>query len=242
MKESVLQTNGITKQYKDTRAVDNVSITVRKGDIYGFIGQNGAGKTTMIRLITSLISPTAGEIALFGKSDPSGLADGRKRIGCLTEGPVMFPTLSAGDNLEYYRIQRGIADKTVVGKALESVNLTGTGKKQFRQFSLGMKQRLGLALAIMSKPDFLILDEPINGLDPTGIVEFRAILQNLNKERGMTILISSHILTELNQVATRYGIIHDGKLIREIDDPSEVGSNLEDYFLKSIGRSAGGRF
>jgi ABC-2 type transport system ATP-binding protein len=142
------------------------------------------------------------------------------------------------EGIRYYRIQRGIADKAVVRSALESVNLTESGKKQFRQFSLGMKQRLGLALAIMGKPDFLILDEPINGLDPIGIAEFRTILQNLNKEHGMTILISSHILTELTQVATRYGIIHGGKLIKEIDDPSEMGANLEDYFFKLIGHVA----
>jgi ABC-2 type transport system ATP-binding protein len=240
MKEPVLQTKGIVKQYKDVNAVDSVSMTVRKGDIYGFIGQNGAGKTTMIRIITSLITPTSGEIALFGKSDSSGLADGRKRIGCIVESPALFPTLSASDNLEYYRVQRGIADRSVVRTALESVNLTGTGNKQYRQFSLGMKQRLGLALAIMGKPDFLILDEPVNGLDPMGIVEFRGILQNLNKEQGMTILISSHILTELAQVATCYGIIHNGKLVKEIDNPAEMGSNLEDYFLRTISQMAGG--
>lgn len=215
MKETILATTNLTKQYPSGKAVDNVNMTVRQGDIYGFIGQNGAGKTTLIRLATSLISPTSGDIALFGKSDSSGLAAGRKRIGCIIESPAFYPKMTAVQNLEYYRIQRGIPDKTCVDLSLETVKLTDTDKKKYQDFSLGMKQRLGLALAIMGNPDFLILDEPINGLDPTGIIEFRSIIKDLHQAHGMTVLISSHILSELSQVATTFGIIHKGKLIKE---------------------------
>ncbi|MFV0401528.1 MAG: ABC transporter ATP-binding protein [Oscillospiraceae bacterium] len=215
MRDSILQTSALSKAYPSGLALDKVNMTVRQGDIYGFIGQNGAGKTTLIRAVAGLISPTEGEVALFGKSDTKGLGTGRKRIGCIVEGPAFYPKMSAAENLEYYRIMRGIPDKEAIGRALKTVSLTDTGKKKFQEFSLGMKQRLGLALAIMGKPDFLILDEPINGLDPMGIVEFRGILTELNQKQGMTVLISSHILSELTQVATTYGIIHQGRLIKE---------------------------
>lgn len=216
METSVLQTTALTKQYHHTKAVDHVDMNIRQGDIYGFIGQNGAGKTTLLRMVTGLIFPTAGSVTLFGQTEGKGLQAARKRIGCIVEGPAFYPKMTAQQNLEYYRIQRGIPDKGAIGKALQTVNLADTGKKQYRQFSLGMKQRLGLALAIMGRPDLLILDEPINGLDPTGIVEFRSIITTLAREHGMTIMISSHILTELAQVATRYGIIHGGQLVREM--------------------------
>lgn len=216
MKEIVLSSSNITKSYGGMLAVDHVNMTVKKGDIYGFIGQNGAGKTTMFRLVSSLIRPTSGGLSLFGESRGAGLEQAHKRMGCMVEGPVFHPKLTAAQNLEYYRIQRGIPDKKVIQEALETVRLGDTGKKKYAQFSLGMKQRLGLALAIMGNPDFLMLDEPINGLDPMGIVEMRHILKTLNQEHGMTILISSHILTELAQVATTFGIIHGGRLLQEI--------------------------
>ena len=215
MNEQVLRTTALTKRYGQVNAVDNVNMTIRKGDIYGFIGQNGAGKTTLIRLVTSLIRPTSGEIALFGSADPEGLAAARKRIGSIVEGPAFYPKMSATQNLEYYRIQRGIPDQGVVARALDTVRLQDAGKKKFQDFSLGMKQRLALALAIMGNPDFLILDEPINGLDPTGIIEFRGIIKDLRDVHGMTVLVSSHILSELTQVATTFGIIHHGALIKE---------------------------
>lgn len=216
MKNIVLETRSLTKTYGHVNAVEKVNMKVQKGQVYGFIGQNGAGKTTLIRMVTSLISASAGEVALFGDTSSEGLARGRKRIGCMIEGPAFYPKLSAFDNLEFYRRQRGIPDKSAVQKALETVRLTDTDKKGFGQFSLGMKQRLGLALAIMGRPDFLILDEPVNGLDPMGIVEFRGIIKQLQQEQGMTVLISSHILSELSQIATNYGIIHKGKLIKEL--------------------------
>lgn len=215
MKEIILETRALTKQYATVRAVNNVNMAIRAGEIYGFIGQNGAGKTTLIRMVTSLIHPTSGEVALFGHSDLKGLSAGRKRIGCIVEAPAFIPGMTAEQNLEYYRIQRGIPDKGAINRALETVKLTDTGKKRYREFSLGMKQRLGLALAIMGRPDFLILDEPINGLDPMGIIEFRSIIGDLNRNHGMTVLISSHILAELTQVATTFGVIHQGRLIKE---------------------------
>lgn len=216
MKETILKTTAITKTYKNTNAVNQVNMHVKQGDIYGFIGENGAGKTTLIRMITGLVFPTSGDLALFSDTPNENLEDARKRIGCIIEGPAFFPKMTAKENLEYYRIQRGIPDKTCIERSLQKVNLVNVEKKRFEEFSLGMKQRLGLALAIMGDPDFLVLDEPTNGMDPMGIIEFRNIIQNLNQEHGITIFISSHILSELSQIATRFGIIHQGQLIREI--------------------------
>ncbi len=218
MSDHVLRTQNLSKQYGGFTAVDDLSITVRSGDIYGLIGRNGAGKTTLIRMITSLTMPSGGDIALFGSSDADGLARGRRRIGCIVESPAFYPNLSAKQNLEYYRLQRGIPDKRTVDKVLSVVGLTDAGKKSFKAFSLGMKQRLGLALALLNNPDFIILDEPINGLDPMGIVEMRETLLRLNAESGITMMVSSHILSELSLIANRYGIINGGKLIRELTD------------------------
>jgi ABC-2 type transport system ATP-binding protein len=210
---TVLKTTDLTKRYGNVAAVDSVSLTVEKGDIFGLIGQNGAGKTTLMRLVTSLTRPDSGGIELFGQTSAAGLDSARKRMGCVVEVPALYPNLTAYQNLEYYRIQRGIPEKTVIAESLNRVSLADTGRKKFKNFSLGMKQRLGLALAILSSPDFIILDEPINGLDPMGIIEMRDLMKGLN-EQGITILISSHILTELAQVATKYAIIHQGKLIK----------------------------
>ena len=212
---TVLRTHNLTKRYSGRAAVDSLSITVEKGDIYGLIGQNGAGKTTLMRLVTSLALPDAGEIELFGETSRARLNDARARIGCVVETPALFPNLTAAQNLEYYRVQRGIADASTVQKSLELVRLDDTGSKKFRNFSLGMKQRLGLALAILNNPEFIMLDEPINGLDPTGIIEMRDLMKRLN-EQGITLLVSSHILTELSQIATKYAIIHMGRLVRNI--------------------------
>jgi ABC-2 type transport system ATP-binding protein len=212
---TILKTTNLTKRYGHKAAVDNVSLTINKGDIYGLIGQNGAGKTTLMRMITSLTRPDSGEISLFGQTSEAGLQKARARMSAIIEVPALYPSLTAEQNLEYYRIQRGIPDKNTIKKALEFVGLTDTGKKKFKNFSLGMKQRLGLALATLNNPDFIILDEPINGLDPMGIVEIRNLIQNLS-EKGITILLSSHILTELSQVATKYAFLHDGKLIKNL--------------------------
>lgn len=216
MNEIVLRTNGLSKKYYGNLAVNNVNMLINKGDIYGLVGKNGAGKTTLIRMICGLTVPTAGEIELFNETSIEGLNKSRMRTGCIIETPSFFPYLSAEKNLEYYRIQRGIPEKDCVKDVLRFVNLDDTGKKKFKNFSLGMKQRLGLALAIMVSPDLLVLDEPINGLDPTGIVEFREILLRLNREKNTTIIISSHILSELSQLANQYGFINNGRFIEQI--------------------------
>lgn len=216
MSELILRTRELTRRYGRTLALDRASLSVEKGQILGLVGRNGAGKTTLIRLISGQSRPTSGELALFGASSPSALDRARSRTGVMVETPAFYPYLTAEQNLEYYRIQRGIPGRSCVDEALELVRLTGAGKKKFKTFSLGMKQRLGLALALMNHPDFLILDEPINGLDPEGVAEFRALLRRLNQERQTTILISSHILTELSSVATCYGFVERGKLLEEI--------------------------
>ena len=214
MNVTVFEAINITKKYRNTLALNQVSMSVMQGDIYGFIGENGAGKTTMIRLLTGLAEPTTGKIALFGESNKK-LAKQRERIGCIIESPSLYLDMTAYENLEVQRLQRGIPGKGCIDNALALVGLKDTGKKKAKDFSLGMRQRLALAIALLGNPEFLVLDEPINGLDPTGIIELRNLLKRLNKERGITILISSHILTELHQLANRYGILHEGKLLQE---------------------------
>lgn len=215
MSEIVLATHGLTRAYGQSRALDNVSITVEKGEIYGLVGRNGAGKTTLMRLVTGQSAPTAGSVELFGQTGRE-LARARSRTGAMIETPSFAPFLTARENLEYYRIQRGIPGKGAVDEVLEAVDLRDTGKKKFKTFSLGMKQRLGLALALMNHPDFLILDEPINGLDPQGIAEVRETLYHLNRDRNITLILASHILEELAKIATHYGILHDGALLQEL--------------------------
>ncbi len=216
MAENVLVTRGLTKRYGGKTVVDSVDLTLPKGEIYGLVGRNGAGKTTIIRMAAAQTVPSAGEIELFGETTPKGLQAARSRTGAMVEIPSFYPYLTARENLEYYRRQRGIAGAHVVEDALEQVNLTDTGKKKFKTFSLGMKQRLGLALALMDRPDLLLLDEPINGLDPEGIVEFRNLLLELNRQYQTTILISSHILSELQSLATCYGFIDKGRLLEQL--------------------------
>ena len=216
MREIVLQTHNLTKRYKNFTALDNVSITIKKGDIYGLIGRNGAGKTTLMKLITTLAEPSNGTFTLFGMENGSNdIYDNKQRIGSLIENPAFYPNLSAYDNLKYYALQRGFTDLSQINKVLELVNLTKSGKKKAKNFSLGMKQRLGIALAILNNPDFVILDEPINGLDPIGISELRDTFKNLAKN-GVTLLVSSHILSELYLISTKFGFIENGKLLKEI--------------------------
>ena len=212
---AVLASYGLSKTYGACKALDGLNLMVRRGDIYGLVGRNGAGKTTFMRMATGQSTPTGGELELFGASGKDLRAQ-RSRTGAMIEIPSFSPFLTARENLEYYRLQRGIPGRHAVDEVLEQVDLAGTGKKKFKSFSLGMKQRLGLALALMNHPDFLILDEPINGLDPEGVAEFRQILRSLNRELETTILISSHILSELSNVATRYGFMEQGKILEEI--------------------------
>ena len=216
MANEILVTRGLTKRYGNHLAVDHVELSIQKGQIYGLVGRNGAGKTTIIRMVTAQTVPTEGEVSLFGASGERELSKMRARTGAMVETPSFYPYLTARQNLEYYRIQRGIPGRRVVDEVLEEVDLAGTGKKTFKNFSLGMKQRLGLTLALMNRPDLLLLDEPINGLDPEGIVEFRNLLLRLNQERQTTILISSHILSELSALATHYAFIDRGRMLETI--------------------------
>lgn len=228
MKEVILKTYNITKKYGNQVAVNNVNMTIKKGEIYGFIGQNGAGKTTLIRLITGLIHKTGGEIELLGATGEAELNKSRTMVGSLIETPSFYTNMTARENLEVSRLVRNIPGKKCIDEVLELVGLKDVEKKKVKNFSLGMRQRLGIANALMGNPKLLILDEPINGLDPMGIVEIRELLKKINKEKDMTILISSHILSELSELATTYGIISNGKLIEEITS-EELAEKCRQY-------------
>lgn len=229
MKDIILKTYGLTKTYGGFNVLDDVNMTIKKGQIYGFIGQNGAGKTTLIRIIAGLAFKSKGSIELFGESEGRKIELARRRMGCIIDTPVFYPDKTAFNNLEADRIQKGIPGRQCIEKALTMVGLGDVGNKKVKNFSLGMKQRLGIAMALLGDPELLILDEPINGLDPMGIVEVREMLKKLNVEYGVTIIISSHILAELHQLANCYGIIHKGKLLEQIS--SEELSNRCKKFL-----------
>lgn len=216
MKDVILATKNLTKKYADVTAVEGINMELKQGEIYGLVGKNGAGKTTFLRMITGQAFETEGVMSLFGATTSSELNEQRKRIGAIIEMPCFFPYLTAEQNLEYYRIQRGIPGKKCVAEVLQEVGLADTGNKKYKSFSLGMKQRLGLALCLMNKPELLLLDEPINGLDPFGIVELRNMLLKLNREKNITIIISSHILSELTNLATYYGFIDGGKMLHQL--------------------------
>lgn len=218
---NILTTQSLTKRYRKTMALDQVNITIQKGDIYGFIGKNGAGKTTLIRVIAGIAEPTSGTFSLFGETEPKAIIRARKRIAAVVESPALHLNLSAYDNLKLQCILLGIPQPhaKAIEEVLIKVDLTKLlveRKKKAKNFSLGMRQRLGIAMALLSKPEFLILDEPNNGLDPEGIRDLRQLLLKLNKEEGLTLLISSHMLTELAKLATRYGFIDHGKVLQEI--------------------------
>ena len=237
----ILRTNQLTKRYHHRAVVDHLSMTIHEGDIYGFIGKNGAGKTTLIRMIAGLAAPDDGTILLFGDAD---LRKGRKQIGTVIESPALYPGMTAKENLLTQYKLKGIRDESQADAILTLVGLDNTGKKKAKDFSLGMRQRLAIAIALIGSPRFLILDEPTNGLDPEGIKEIRDLILRLNQDRRITVLISSHILGELSKFATRYGIIHQGRLIDEFTEEQLVQRcmapdgtktmDLEDYFLKKI--------
>lgn len=211
--ETVLRTEHLTKTFGNKAAVNDVSMTIEKGDIYGFIGKNGAGKTTLMRLVLNLIFPTSGTIELFGESKLTKA--NLSRTGSLIEAPTLFLNCSARENLKRFAILYG-ADNNDIENVLKEVDLTDTGNKKAGKFSFGMKQRLGIAIALLGNPDFIILDEPVNGLDPEGMKEIRDLILRLNREKGTTFLISSHLIDELSKVVTKYGIIRDGVLVEEI--------------------------
>ena len=215
--EYILETNDLRKQYKDFKALNGLTMHVPKGSIYGFVGKNGAGKTTLIRLISGLQIPTSGDFKIYGISyKDNNISNARKKMGAVVETPSIFHDLTAYENIKMQYDILGIKDYRTINDLLKLVGLENTGKKMAKNFSLGMRQRLGIAVALCGSPEFLVLDEPINGLDPEGIVEIRKLIKKLNKERNITILISSHILDELSRVATHYGFIADGKIIKEM--------------------------
>ena len=214
--EFVVKSQKLNKRYGETAALKDVNITVKKGSIYGLVGNNGAGKTTFLKVLTGQTKADSGTFTLLGEDNEAGYQKVRRRTGAIIENPGFYPKLTAKQNLEYYRIQRGIPGKEIVDEMLRMVGLEHAAKKKFENLSLGMKQRLGIALALMGEPEFLILDEPINGLDPSGIIEIRNLLLKLNREKNVTILISSHILTELENIATDYGFLNKGELVEEV--------------------------
>ena len=216
MESIVLQTHGISVKYGNFSALDDVSICLKSKHIYGFIGENGAGKTTLMKVLTGLLYPTSGTLSLFGKSGPSEILKMRRQIGSIIEAPALYPEYSAYRNLELQRILIGDPDRDVCDRLLEMVGLTEVRDQKVKKFSVGMKQRLGIAMALVGKPRLLILDEPINGLDPKNIAALRSLLKRLNEEHGVTLFLSSHILNELYLLATDYYFIHKGKIIESL--------------------------
>lgn len=218
MNKYIIETKNLTKKYGSQKSVADLNIHVQKGRIYGLLGRNGAGKTTTMKMLLGLTKPTSGEVKIWGKSLQGNEKKLLPRIGSLIESPGFYPNLTATENLRIFATLRGVPNNHAIQDALDLVGLPYKDKKLFSQYSLGMKQRLAIALAVMHDPELLILDEPINGLDPAGIVEIRNLLKSLNKEYGMTILVSSHILEELYQTASEFILIDKGKIIEEISD------------------------
>lgn len=230
----ILTTDNLCKQYKHVKAVDSINLHIKKGDIYGFIGRNGAGKTTTLKMLSGLAKPTSGSFSIFGCSK-SELASGGlfAKIGILIEEPGFYPDMSAYDNLRMKCILMGYNDAAYAHGLLDTVGLAGAERRKVKTFSMGMKQRLGIAMALVGDPEVLILDEPINGLDPQGIAEIRNTILKLNRENGKTIIISSHILEELSKIATHYGIIDSGKLIAELT-PEELSGKCESRIVIKV--------
>ena len=216
MSTNVLELKNIHKDFGTFRALTDVNLNLEKGKIYGFIGKNGAGKTTLMRIISGMSLPTSGSMALFGKTEAGEICRERARLGVMLEDRGISPDLTAAQNLKAQMLLKGLHDDFLIREMLEIVGLTNTGSKKFKEFSLGMKRRLTLAATLLSKPEFLILDEPTNGLDPVGIKDIRDLLLRINREHGTTILISSHILRELYEIATDFIFIDSGEIIREI--------------------------
>ncbi|WP_027090013.1 ATP-binding cassette domain-containing protein [Thomasclavelia saccharogumia] len=233
MEENVVEIYNLCKTYKNTNAVSHLHMEIKKGEIYGFIGKNGAGKSTTLKMIVGLIFPTSGEIKLFGEKRNAFTS---KRIGSLIENAGLYPNLSAYDNMELKAVAMGTYNKDKIIELLNLVGLDFKNKKTVKKFSLGMKQRLGIALALLGNPDLLILDEPINGLDPEGIREIREIILYLNETKKMTIIISSHILGELSKIATKYGIIRNGQMIEEITS-KELDKCCRNYISLKVAKA-----
>ena len=217
--EYVLETNALSKRYRDFTALCGLNMHIPKGSIYGFVGRNGAGKTTLIRLICGLQEPTGGSFILYGaKNTDAKIECARRRMGAVVESPAVYPDMTAEENLRLQYLVLGMPSADGIAELLHLVGLDGTGKKKVKNFSLGMRQRLGIAVTLAGNPDFLVLDEPVNGLDPQGIIEMRELILKLNREHGITVLISSHILDELSRLATHYGFIDGGHMVKEMSE------------------------
>ncbi len=231
--EFILETNNLEKKYKDFKALSNTNIHIEKGSIYGLIGKNGAGKTTLIRIICGLQEPTSGTYSIYGvPNTDKNILKMRRRMGAIIESPSVYGDMTARENLvEQFKLA-GIPSFDEIDNLLKLVGLENTGKKKVKNFSLGMKQRLGIAISLANNPDFLILDEPINGLDPAGIIEVRELILNLNKKRNITVLISSHYLDELSKIATHYGFLDQGHIIKEISSQDLMKNMKHKIILK----------
>ena len=229
MSEIIIDVKNLDKQYMKQKAVDNASFQIKEGMICGLIGPNGAGKTTIMKMLGGLALPTGGSLEIYDSNDENGLAHARSRMSFMIETPYAKEKLSAKENLEKQRLQKGIPDKKRIDEVLEIVGLSDVGKKPVKNFSLGMRQRLGIANALMTKPEIMVLDEPVNGLDPEGIVEIRELLLKLNREEHITILISSHILSELSLLCTDYLFINKGKLLQAISS-DELKRLCREYY------------
>ncbi len=231
----IFEADSITKEYKGFYALKDLSMRVPKGAIYGFVGKNGSGKTTLIRLLCGLQKTTLGEFSLYGvKHTDRDINKSRRRVGAVVETPAIYMDMTARDNLKQQFQILGIPAQEEIEELLELVGLENTGKKKVKNFSLGMRQRLGIAIALAGNPDFLVLDEPTNGLDPQGIIEIRELILKLNRERQITVLISSHILEELSKIATHYGFIDKGHIVREMS-ADEIGESLESFYIGLLG-------
>lgn len=229
--QTVLEVKQVTKQYGQQYALDHVSLSIQKGDIYGLIGKNGADKTTLLKTISRLIHANSGTVSVFGSQNSKEWNEALRKIGTVIETPVDYNQMTAYQNLNYYcKVHQIAQPDQLIKETLAYVGLSNTGKKKFRNFSLGMKQRLGIAIALINKPELMILDEPINGLDPLGIKEFRLMIQRLNQELGITFIISSHILSELYLVATKFGVIDQGRLVAEFTK-DDFDRASEDYIV-----------
>lgn len=214
--ENIIEAKGLTKKYPKCTALQKVSLEIKRGEIYGLVGANGAGKTTLLKILAGQIFQSEGEFALFGAHEQKELNNQRKRLGALIENPGFYPQMTIEQNMEFYRLQKGVPGKQSVEVALKTVGLWEVRNKKGKTLSLGMKQRLGLAIALLGEPELLFLDEPANGLDPAGIIEMRNLLKKLNREKNITIVISSHILSELEHLATVYGFLDKGKMLEQI--------------------------
>lgn len=232
MSEYVIETKGLTKEYNGKRSVSDLNLHIKNGRIYGLLGRNGAGKTTTMKMILNLIDSSAGEVIVFGKSMKKYNKEILPRIGCLIESPGFYPNLTGTENLKIFAQLRGIPKRNAIKESLELVGLKYNDKKLFSQYSMGMKQRLAIALAVMHDPEILILDEPINGLDPIGIAEVRTFIRKLCTEKGKTILISSHILSEIELIADDIGIIDNGVLLEE--ESLEELKNMNKKYIKLV--------